>query len=195
MPSPFKCSPIAMLVVALGVLSVSAQSGDYIRAEVSGQFSEAGGAGGEHTGFQIKADGLTWEVDPSADEKLLQTAERLAGKISIVTGTYTERRGASRLRRILTAQTLLPATEGARREYIDVIVHGTLRTGIIAIGAETTGATITAGAVTWELELDANQQAVARKLSGSKATISGQLRQQAGVEVRYRSIVKVRSIE
>jgi hypothetical protein len=138
---------------------------------------------------------VTWEVDASANKTLLQMAEQLDGKLAIATGTYAERRGGSRVRRILTAQTLDSAVEKERGKYVDVTVHGTLKSGVIAIGAETTGVTITAGAVTWELELVGKQHELAGKLNGSKAIVSGQLRNEAGVEVKSRFIVKVRSIK
>jgi hypothetical protein len=196
-----------MLVGVLVVLSARAQSepasakgggipsGDYIQAEIKGQFSTAGGSGGEHTGYQISASAVTWEVDAFANKTLLQMAEQLDGKLAIARGTYAERRGGSRMRRILTAQTLGPEAEKGRGEYIEVTVLGTLKSGVIAIGAETTGVTITANAVTWELELNGNQHQVASKLSGSKAIVSGRLRREAGVEVKNRFIVKVRNIQ
>lgn len=80
-------------------------------------------------------------------------------------------------------------------EHIDVTVTGTLKTGVMAIGAETTGVTITSGALTWELELDDHQHEVAGKLNGRKARVSGRLRNEGGVEVKTRFIVKVRSIK
>jgi hypothetical protein len=196
-----------MLVGVLVVLSAPAQSdpasakgsgipsGDYIQAEIKGQFSRVAGTGGEHAGFQISAGAVTWEVDASTSKTLLQMAEQLDGKLAIATGPYAQRRDGSRVRRILTAQTLRSETEKGRGEYIDVTVHGTLKSGVIAIGAETTGVTITASAVTWELELKGNQHQVADKLNGSKAIVSGRLRREAGVEVKNRFIVNVRSIK
>jgi hypothetical protein len=202
-----KRSVLALFAGVFVVLSARAQPGpasakwgdirseDRIRAEVKGQFSKAGVTGGEHTGFQITANGVTWEVDASADKRLLQMAEQLDGKPAIATGTYAERTGVARVRRILTATALESKTEKGRGEYTDVTVHGTLKVGVIAIGAETTGVTITASAVTWDLDLDGNQQKVASKLNGSKAIISGRLRQGGGVEVKNRFIVKVRSVK
>ena len=42
---------------------------------------------------------------------------------------------------------------GAGDDSIDVVVRGTLRTGIMAIGGESTGTTVTARGATWELDL------------------------------------------
>jgi hypothetical protein len=88
-----------------------------------------------------------------------------------------------------------PGDIKGRGEYIDVTVMGTLKTGVMAIGAETTGVTITSGAVTWELDLEGNQREVASRLNGRKAIVSGRLRSESGVEVKTRFIVKVRSIK
>jgi hypothetical protein len=198
---------VVMAVGVFVVLSVRAESGqaspkgggipprDYIHAEVKGRFSSAAGTGGEHTGFQISAGAVTWEVDATADQMLLQRAEQLDGNLAIARGIYAERTAGSRVRRVLTAGTLVATAAKGRDDYIDVTVQGTLKRGVIAIGAETTGVTITAGAVTWELELAGSQHEVASRLNGRKAIVSGQLRHAAGVEVRNRLIVKVRSIK
>jgi trans-2-enoyl-CoA reductase len=89
------------------------------------------------------------------------------------------------------------ASDERRRggDYIDVTVKGTLKMGVMAIGAETTGATITSDEVTWELDLEGNQPEAASKLNGRKAIVSGRLRNESGVEVRNRFIIRVRSIK
>lgn len=197
------CCPVAILLGVLTVVSVAdpsgAQSppreGDDIRAEFKGRLTRAAGAGGEHTGFQITASGVTWEVDASADSALLRKAEELAGTLAVATGTYTERRGTSRVRRILTVQALESGTATGRGEYVDVTVRGMLKAGVIAIGAETTGVTVTAGPVTWELELRGSQYEIADELNGGQATVSGQLRHDAGIEIGSRFIVTPRSIK
>jgi hypothetical protein len=79
-------------------------------------------------------------------------------------------------------------------EAIDVKMRGVLKTGVMAIGAETTGVTITAGGATWELELDERQSETAASLAGKPVTVEGSLRYRRGVEVKRRAIVKVRRI-
>jgi hypothetical protein len=86
------------------------------------------------------------------------------------------------------------AGERGRGEYIDVTVMGALRTGVMAIGAETTGVTISSGGVTWELDLQGHQREVASKLNGHNALVSGRLTKAGGVELKARFIIKVRSI-
>ena len=167
---------------------------DRIEAEVQGRLRAVPGASAEHTGFQITAGQLTWEVDASHDDALLQTAVQLDGQVAIAKGTYAERRSGSRVRRILSVRTLAPASGSEGDGYVDVTVRGTLRHGVMAIGAETTGVTITAGAVTWELEL-ARQRERASALDGRKAIVSGRLRRAAGVEIRNRYVVEVRVLK
>jgi hypothetical protein len=83
-------------------------------------------------------------------------------------------------------------------DSIEVVVRGTLATGIMAMGGETTGTTITARGVTWELDLRARPEwkARAESLSGRRVVVTGTLEVRPGVERRrQRSIVTVKSLE
>lgn len=82
-------------------------------------------------------------------------------------------------------------------DSIQVTVTGVLRTGIVAIGGETTGSTITANKVTWELDFgtSAELRAAAEKLNGQQATVSGSLEKKPGVEVKERWIVTVSALK
>jgi hypothetical protein len=85
----------------------------------------------------------------------------------------------------------------AADDSIEVVVRGTLRTGMVAIGGETTGTTITARGLTWELDLG-RDQALRRKaesLSRQRVVVRGTLEPRAGVEVPQRLIVSVNSLE
>ena len=88
---------------------------------------------------------------------------------------------------------LLLFSAAAADESIQVTVVGTLKTGIVAIGGETTGSTITANKVTWELDFGKNEEirAAAEKLNGQQAKVTGMLEKRAGVEVKERWIVTV----
>jgi hypothetical protein len=79
----------------------------------------------------------------------------------------------------------------AAADRVEVTVSGTLRMGVMAIGAETTGVTIAADGMTFELELTPRQVEAARKLDGRKATVKGTLELREGVEIRRRAIIKV----
>ena len=82
-------------------------------------------------------------------------------------------------------------------ESISVIVVGTLRTGIVAIGGETTGTTITSNGVTWELDFGKNTELrkTVENLNGKKVTVGGTLERRAGVEIKERRIVTVSELQ
>lgn len=82
-------------------------------------------------------------------------------------------------------------------ESITVTVVGTLKTGLVAIGGETTGATITANGVTWEVDCGKDEQLrmAAEKLSGKQVRLSGKLERRKGIEVPERWIVHVASLQ
>jgi hypothetical protein len=79
-------------------------------------------------------------------------------------------------------------------ERIDVTVSGTLKAGVVAIGGETTGVTITADGITWELQLRGKQLEAAGDLNGRNAVVTGRLVRRKGVELPDRYVVEVRSI-
>jgi hypothetical protein len=77
-----------------------------------------------------------------------------------------------------------------------VTITGVLRTGVVAIGGETTGTTVTARKITFELTFGKNAklQEAAEKLDGKKVVVQGTLERRRGVEVRERLIVTVTSL-
>jgi hypothetical protein len=92
---------------------------------------------------------------------------------------------------------LSAVTFAAAEDSINVMVVGTLRTGIVAIGGETTGTTITAKGVTWELDLGKNAEfrKSAEKLNGKKVVMEGSLERRRGVEIKERWIVTVTGLQ
>ena len=74
---------------------------------------------------------------------------------------------------------------------------GTLKTGILAIGAETTGTTIKAKDITWELDFGKNEElkAEAAKHNNQQVTVTGTLERRPGVEVKERWIVTVSALK
>jgi hypothetical protein len=82
-------------------------------------------------------------------------------------------------------------------ESIDVSVVGTLRTGIFAIGGESTGTTITAKGITWELDFGKNSalREAAEKFSGKMVDVQGSLERREGVEIKERWIVTVTGLK
>ncbi|MBT6157418.1 MAG: hypothetical protein HOL01_09665 [Planctomycetaceae bacterium] len=81
-------------------------------------------------------------------------------------------------------------------QYIQVEVKGLLKTGILAIGGETTGTTITARGVTWELDFGkrADLRKLTDKLSDQNVIVTGRLNVRRGIEIRQRWIVDVTSL-
>ncbi len=86
-----------------------------------------------------------------------------------------------------------PAVE----DSINVTVVGTLCTGIFAIGGETTGTTITAKGITWELDVGKSgaMRKAAQKFNGKKVIVQGSLERRRGVEIKERWIVTVTGIQ
>lgn len=78
-------------------------------------------------------------------------------------------------------------------QYIKVEVKGILRTGVAAIGGETTGTIITAKGITWELDFGKNKKLreQAEKLDGETVVVTGTLELRKGVEIPQRLIVTV----
>ena len=75
---------------------------------------------------------------------------------------------------------------------VSVECHGRLRHGVVAIGCETTGTTISFHRVTWELQLqDATSQEFAARHHKEPVIVTGTLRKVEGTEARVRWIVDV----
>jgi hypothetical protein len=75
-------------------------------------------------------------------------------------------------------------------------VTGALRTGIMAIGGETTGTEILQGATSYELDIkDAALKRKAEELNGKQATVTGTLTIKQGPERGQRRIIAVETLE
>lgn len=88
--------------------------------------------------------------------------------------------------------------EGANdTEFIEVKIRGKLTHGVMAIGGETTGTTITANDITWELDLSADRklQESAETMNEKIVTVTGKMTVKQGVERGTRYIVKVNSLK
>ena len=104
---------------------------------------------------------------------------------------------ASALVSIVAAEARDQAAEKESTESINVEIRGQLQTGILAIGGETTGVTITASNLTFELDFaDAPDQAAkAEDLNGHSVVVTGTLEGRKGVEIPLRYIVDVKSLK
>ena len=76
--------------------------------------------------------------------------------------------------------------------------EGTLKTGIMAIGGETTGVILETGEGSpYELDFGRNEELrkLAEKLNGKKVVVQGGYKPRPGVEVSERRIIEVKSLE
>lgn len=80
--------------------------------------------------------------------------------------------------------------------YIEVEMAGIIRTGVMAIGGESTGTTITALGFTWELDLGGNEDFAkfAQKSHGMEVVVKGTVTVKQGVERGRRVIVVVKKL-
>lgn len=78
-----------------------------------------------------------------------------------------------------------------------VELTGKLRTGIVAIGGETTGTILETKKGTYELDFGKQKELrqKAEKLDGKNVNVAGRLDIRKGVEVKERRIVSVSSLE
>ena len=90
----------------------------------------------------------------------------------------------------------LPALAAGKNPK-EVAVQGTLRTGVVAIGGETTGLVIETKAGTFELDVGKDKQLreKAEKLDGKVVVVTGTLTVRRGVEVKERKIITVASLK
>jgi hypothetical protein len=80
-------------------------------------------------------------------------------------------------------------------EAIEIAIRGKLQTGLMAIGGETTGTTVTAKGITFELELAGRQRRIAEQLDGRRVLVKGELNRRTTPERGQRWIVDVRRID
>ena len=78
-----------------------------------------------------------------------------------------------------------------------VEVKGTLRTGVVAAGGETTGTVVETKEGTYELDLGKNEdlRLTVEKLDGRAVVVTGSLTVRGGVEVKQRRIIAVSSLK
>jgi len=94
---------------------------------------------------------------------------------------------------ILLGIALLAAAQGQANQ---LTLTGTLQTGVMAAGAETTGVTLTVSNQAYELDLPTNDlKKIADSLNGKQATAKGTLTLKQGVELKQRRILTVSSLE
>jgi hypothetical protein len=159
------------VAVLLAAPAFAADAKESIQLEVKGKVTTGINAiGGETTGVLIGTNkDFGCELAGKVDDKL-------NGKTVIVTGTFAVKDGVEvKQRRILTIDTIKETDEKPDEQYVKAKVVGTVKTGVAAPGGATTGTTITANGVTWELDAKDNKDLAGKleKLDGKKAEVSG----------------------
>jgi hypothetical protein len=91
---------------------------------------------------------------------------------------------------------LSPAPAAADGEGRKVEVTGTLRTGVVAVGGETTGVVLRTERGTFDLDLGPSGElrGKAAGLDGKRVTVTGRLRVRPGVEAAERRVVAVETL-
>ena len=150
--------------------------------------------GAETTGTEITAGGTTWELDLGSEQRLQRLAARLDGKSAVAVGAFELRRGVEApVRRVVKVVTLKEGKAKPKASKVSVHFRGTVNHGVMAIGCESTGTTITAKKITWELELKGRKELIraAEELDGKTAVATGTLTVRKGVELPERWIISV----
>lgn len=89
-----------------------------------------------------------------------------------------------------------PAGDAPADSYIRVEIKGTVRTGIVAIGGETTGTLIATKQGSFELDTkNPKLRQALEKLDGKTAVVTGTLNFRKGVERGQRMVVTVTDVK
>lgn len=95
----------------------------------------------------------------------------------------------------LTVCSFAVAAESPTKSSISANCCGRLRHGVMAIGCETTGTTITFNRIVWELQLnDDTAREFARKHHREAVVVTGELRKVVATESKVRWIIDVKSL-
>lgn len=95
----------------------------------------------------------------------------------------------------LTLSMFATTDETPPEPSVSVECYGRLRHGVVAIGGETTGTTITFNRMVWELQLhDDAAREFAKEHHKEPVIVTGTLRKIAGTEVKVRWIIDVKTL-
>lgn len=90
---------------------------------------------------------------------------------------------------------VLVAADSAPTESVDVISYGKIRHGVVAIGGETTGTTLTLNDIIFELQLSSDaDQKFASDHNKELVAVHGSLRKISAVESKTRWIIDVKKL-
>lgn len=142
---------------------------------------------------------LRASLDEKGDVRLLVAGTEIAGPGFGYAMMKVDRTGVKSVNGVPVARAAgeKPQTpQNGPPHYVKVAVKGKLASEVFAIGGETTGVQITAGNVTFELELGRNRdlRKRAKRLDGQTVVVTGELTLRRGVEIPQRWIVNVKTL-
>ena len=202
----------AGLVLTVAGQNCHAQNRQYVQLSVVGKYSA--GQGTITAAGQPKQVDAEFAIDFGKNPQLRGKAAALNGKTVSVRGALVqcskrEQKGTPTCDRERSRSGLFLQPVSIK-EYesrngkvsskdhgVSVVCRGLIHTDVVALGGETTGATIEVtsdGQQTWELELKDRELAVARKADGRPVVVSGALEVRKGIAIRERWIVVVRNL-
>ena len=104
---------VAFAVVGGSAVAVHGKPDQYIKVEIRGVLRHGVMAiGGETTGTEITANGITWELDLNKRKDLRQKAEELDAETVVLSGTLERRKGVEIAHRWIVTVTSLAKNGG-----------------------------------------------------------------------------------
>ena len=152
--------------------------------------------GGETTGTEISADKITWELDFRSNKKVRALANQWNRQTVIATGKLERRKGLEVSERWIVLVDKLEKPKKPKAPHtVHVDVIGKFRTGIFAVGGETTGTEILSTNIKWEVKPGKDHGNALRILNGKLGRLQGTLTRKKAVELdRDRWIVEAKKI-
>jgi hypothetical protein len=151
--------------------------------------------GGETTGILVKVKGVVWELDPGKNQDLRAQAEKLNGKLGVISGNYQVKQGVEIRQRQIVAVNSLKAADDKAEAVIKVEVRGLLKA---ATGDEARNTITLAQGGSWELDVSKNKelQEAAGKLNNQAVEVAGTLEARPSTTPRNpRYVVLVKSLK
>lgn len=202
----------AGLVLTVAGQNCHAQNRQYVQLSVVGKY-DAGRGTITAAGKPKQAD-AEFAIDFGKSPQLKDKAAALDGKTVAVRGALVqcskrEQKGSPKCDRERSRSGLFlqpvsvkeyesrSGKASSKDHGVSVVCRGLIHTDVVALGGETTGATIeltSDGQQTWELELKDRELEVARKADARPVVVSGALEVRKGIAIRERWIIVVRNL-
>lgn len=156
--------------------------------------------------FKIISKNVEWGIQFQEGSPSEAKAATLVGKAVLLSGNLElspkpegqpiSKKQDIKSKIVCLVRSLESATSEMSDEQIQVRCYGKVRHGIVAIGGESTGTTISANGITWELDLGQSTELrqMAEKLNGKSSLMIGFLELRKGLEVSDRWVCDVEKL-